>query len=117
MDYIELIFLFHFIGDFVLQTRQMADNKSHSFYWLSIHILVYTIVLALLSWPLFISIQAFTVWILINCFLHLGADFITSKISSFFYLKKNLKWFWITIGFDQLIHIEILYHTFKKLGI
>lgn len=107
-----LIFLFHYIADFIFQSRMMGENKSSNFGWLLKHLVVYTIIIGLLAYPLFPSMLAFGVWIVINFYLHLITDFITSKISTYYYLKKNMYGFWNTIGIDQLIHIVTLYYTF-----
>jgi len=106
------IFVGHFFADFVCQTRQMGDNKSKSFYWLSVHIVAYTIALGLSTFFIFENFVTFTLWLLLNSFLHLCTDFVTSKTTSFFYKKQNWYWFWTVIGLDQLIHIMTLYYTF-----
>lgn len=107
-----LIFLFHYISDFMFQSRMMGENKSSSLGWLLKHVIVYATILGLLSYPLFSGSLDFLFWILLNFSLHLMTDFITSKISTHFYLKKNLYGFWNTIGIDQTIHIVTLYYTF-----
>jgi len=106
------LFLFHFIADFVFQSRQMGENKSKSFKWLLLHVSTYAAVIGILSFPLFSNWLAFTVWIVINFYLHLATDFVTSKLSTHFYLKKNMYQFWNVIGIDQAIHFTTLYYTF-----
>jgi len=39
-----IIFIVHFLADFVFQTSQMATGKSKSLKWLSIHVGVYALV-------------------------------------------------------------------------
>jgi hypothetical protein len=43
----------HFVGDFFLQTKAMADNKYHSrmkgFFWCTVHVLVYTLTVAVFA--------------------------------------------------------------------
>ena len=48
MEIVQLIYILcciniaHFISDFVLQSRQMGENKGKSLYWLTYHIGIYT---------------------------------------------------------------------------
>src|SRR5260221_14530512 len=106
------IFLFHYIADFLFQSRMMGENKSSSLEWLLKHVIVYATILGLLVYPFFSSSLTFVIWIVMNFCLHLITDFITSKISTYFYLKKNMYGFWNTIRIDQTIHIVTLYYTF-----
>lgn len=110
------ILINHFVADFLCQSRKMGEGKSSSMYWLSMHILVYTIVLGFLSEFFFTSATVFLTWILINSVAHFATDFVTSRMSTYFYKTNNLKWFWFTIGFDQLIHQLTLYLTFQHYG-
>jgi hypothetical protein len=36
-----ILYVCHFIGDFIFQTRKMAENKSKSIYYLTSHVLWY----------------------------------------------------------------------------
>jgi len=105
------IFLFHFIADFVCQSREMGRNKSTNFMWLFKHLLTYTTVLGVLSYPLFSYWLPFVVWLIINFYIHLITDFFTSKLSGYFYLKNKEYMFWNIIGIDQTIHFITLYLT------
>lgn len=113
---IALIFLFHFIADFLFQSRKMGENKSKSNKWLLLHVGTYATILGILSFPLFNDWKIFIFWILINFCLHLSTDFCSSRLSSFFYRKKNMYRFWNIIGGDQTIHFITLYYTFTWLN-
>lgn len=89
----------HFVGDFYLQTNNMAMNKSTSWKWLTIHALVYSIPFIFTLSPLFI---------LINGFSHFWVDYITSKITKKLWAKGDLHNFFVVIGFDQFIHSTII---------
>ncbi len=110
-----LMGLIHFISDFLCQTREMANNKSKSIYWLTIHVLIYSVVTTL-CWTIYTqSIQTLIyVWI-VTFTSHWITDFITSKITSYFYLKNNMRGFFGTIGFDQFIHGATLLITYNYL--
>lgn len=91
----------HFIADFIFQTRRMANNKSKKILWLLAHCVEYTIFFL----PFGLKFAA------INGALHLITDFITSKMTSHFWRCKNEKLFFVTIGFDQAIHLTCLLLT------
>ena len=101
-----LILWLHFIGDFLLQTDEMALNKSHSWKWLSIHALVYGlpfyVVLGL------INFKAGVIYALINSILHGLVDTVTSRITARLWAKGERHWFFVVIGLDQVIHYTCL---------
>lgn len=108
MDFIWILWS-HYIADFILQRRVDAENKWHSIKHLGIHIFTYWIAMTFMLYIWFGAIAMPLV--LINVLLHLIIDFITSKISHSFYERGEIKAFWDTIGFDQLLHVMILYIT------
>ena len=110
-----LVNLYHFIADFLCQTRQMANNKSKSVYWLTMHVLTYTTVTTL-GWTIFTldPITLIKVW-LVTFVTHWSTDFITSKGTTYFYLKNNMFGFFSVVGFDQFIHATSLLLTYNYL--
>jgi hypothetical protein len=93
----------HFLGDFVLQSNFMAQGKSKSMLILTFHVCVYTIPLLLLGWK----------YALINGLAHWVVDFFTSKATAYLYNKKENHWFFVVIGFDQALHMTILFLTLQ----
>lgn len=112
----------HWFADFVMQTRAMANNKSKSLYYLTLHVLVYTIstmILWTVFMPLFFGIECSTNTILLAMGLifltHWPTDKITSNITKYFYAKGNEKMFFTTIGFDQVLHFLQLFWIFDNI--
>lgn len=106
-----LLLLAHFIGDFLFQGRQMANNKSSNIYWLLTHGISYMIPLLIV----FLFICPFkTALILtgINVGTHICIDWITGKYTGNFYKQQKFYYFFSTIGFDQFLHLTILYLSF-----
>lgn len=108
-----LILLFHWIADFLLQSRSMALNKSKSNYWLSIHVFYYTVGMAPLVLLIWIrdSFLSALIWLLLNSLLHWATDYITSRQTSKLYVtEKFYGWpaFFSMIGLDQWIHAACL---------
>lgn len=103
-----LLFFLHWFGDFVCQTRWMADNKSKNLAALTSHVAVYTLVLTfgvlfyvglwggLNEWLLYFALANFV--------LHWLTDITTSQFTKYFWAKKDIHKFFATIGFDQFIH-------------
>lgn len=97
----------HFVADFMLQSDWMAQNKSKNWSALSIHILVYTMVLQVACIPLLWASFPFDklrYYALINGVLHFATDAITSRINKRLWEAKEVHWFFVGVGADQLIH-------------
>lgn len=97
---VALVLVSHFLADFVLQTRWMAENKSKSDRALLIHIIEYGLVTTLVLVPFGVS----PLFVAMNTSMHLGVDAITSRLSSHYHQQKRTKAFWVTIGADQTLH-------------
>lgn len=115
MTVILLIFVVHFLADFVFQSSQMATGKSKSLKWLSIHVGVYGLVSLISALIVGFGLEDLSVgivWWGVNVGLHFIVDFITSKITSKLWEEKNMRLFFIMIGFDQLLHNICLVATY-----
>lgn len=101
-----LIFTIHFVADFLLQSDYMAKNKSKSNTILFYHVSVYSIPFMFIISPLYG---------IINGILHFGVDYVTSRRSSKLWADGKVHWFFVVIGFDQLLHILMLMWTYYLL--
>lgn len=103
------LIIFHFVADFVLQSDWMAQNKSKSFEALSAHILVYTICLLVGVIPLLFIIghrggSAAMIWVCLNGAAHMATDYVTSRINARLWAAKEVHWFFVGVGADQVVH-------------
>lgn len=96
-----LVLLLHWVGDFLFQSDWMAKNKSKSNLALLIHVSCYGIPLCLIDWR----------FAILNMGLHGLTDFVTSRITSKLWEKKEVHWFFVVIGLDQFIHTACLILT------
>lgn len=103
-----LIIWAHFIGDFICQTDWHAQNKSKNNWILAHHVLGYSIPLLILGFLVPVSVA----WIIVNALAHFVTDYITSRITSHLWAKKETHWFFVTIGADQAIHMTTLILTY-----
>lgn len=108
-----LLLFVHWIADFVCQSDRVALNKSKSNEVLVEHVTIYTIGLLIGSIPLCIFIldhpggMPLGEWLLLNAFLHFCTDYVTSRINARLYTNHR-HYFFVMIGFDQLIHFFTL---------
>lgn len=109
-----LIILFaHFVADFVMQTDQMAINKSKSNWWLAIHVGAYSLSMLILTAWLDAWSPQIIMWVATNGFLHFITDYFTSRMNSKLYQNNMRHWFFVGIGADQFIHYACLLLTFQ----
>jgi hypothetical protein len=97
-----LLLTLHWFADFVLQSDWMAINKSKNWKALCLHTLVYS-----LTFTPFYGL-AFTA---ITFLLHTAQDAVTSRVNSKLWQANQRHWFFVSIGFDQLLHYYLLAWT------
>lgn len=95
----------HFIGDFILQSDKTAKDKSKSNAVLGKHVLMYGIPFLWLG-----------IWFyVITVVLHFIIDYFTSRASSYMY-NRDIHWFFVIIGFDQMLHMISLVGVLYWIG-
>lgn len=98
---VAVLFL-HFIFDFVLQTDEVAINKSKNNKILFIHSMMYSSIWFMFS--IHLGVLMF--------YSHFAIDFYTSRLTSYLWQKNDRHNFFVMIGFDQFIHVAILLWLF-----
>lgn len=118
LSQIVIILFFHWFADFILQTHEMAINKSKSNYWLTKHVMSYMtgiLPIALLVMYLSGSFVGAFLWWMLNGGLHWVTDYNTSRWTSKLWAKQETHNFFIVIGLDQFIHYICLIGTYTLL--
>lgn len=120
-----VILMTHFVADFLLQTDWMALNKSKRWDALALHATVYS---ACFLWCPHRAVFVGVTWV-----THFLTDALTSRITSALWflpqvgqgmrpewiqveVKATRHWFFVMIGFDQLIHAATIAMTWRYLA-
>jgi hypothetical protein len=105
----------HFVADFVLQSDWMAKNKSFNDNALVLHVFIYTFALM----PLYFvfkyngdNTMIFAGFIIANFYLHVATDYVTSRLNTYLWKKGQVHYFFVSVGFDQLLHYAALFSTY-----
>ena len=113
------ILFVHWIADFVLRTDKQAKGKSKNWDDLLDHTLNYSAVWygTGMLFQIFTNGKAFEVWAvseftLITFIFHTITDYFTSRLNSKLYDKGQIHNFFVSIGFDQLLHYTQLLFTY-----
>lgn len=112
-----LIFLCHWIFDFILQDGKWAERKSYDTLALGKHTLTYSVLWLIPMFPLLGFGGAIT-FVTFTLIFHTLTDYFTSK--GFKYMIRDEKYStplpnlgaFTLLGFDQLLHYLQLYITF-----
>lgn len=123
-----LIFFFHWVGDFVLQSNWMATQKATNLFALMTHVLEYStmwliltilyimVATAFLFAPASYIVGAPLLIFFITFISHFAIDFVTSKVnrklSAIGKREDNYHNLFVSIGFDQFLHLSQLIITF-----
>lgn len=109
------ILIIHWIADFVCQTDWQAKNKSKSWSALLEHTLSYSGIW--IVGALFIISNPIRVvpFVLITFVTHTITDYFTSRLNSKLWAEGKVHWFFVSIGFDQILHYVQLLLTYQLL--
>ena len=105
------LLLAHLIGDFFLQTDEMARGKSSSDTILYQHVGIYIMPFAIIAFYVFPVMIAF-LFLISNLLLHFMTDYVSSRVAKSYFEREKRHEFFITIGIDQFIHVFTLAFTF-----
>jgi uncharacterized membrane protein HdeD (DUF308 family) len=118
MEFLPYLFicLFHWIADFILQTDWQAKNKSKAWKPLLMHTGNYSVVMGIVA--AFILPYGFApviYFVAITFLCHTVTDYVTSRINARLWGKQKVHLFFVSVGFDQLLHYAQLFITYDLL--
>lgn len=115
-----LILITHWIADFVLQTEWMAKNKSKNWGALLAHTGIYSLVwFAVLAFYEAENLIIALYFAILTLIAHTVTDYFTSRINSKLWDQGKMHYFFVSIGFDQILHyiqLAITYHYLYDSG-
>lgn len=98
--YIIYLLFLHWLADFVLQTDDMAKDKSKDNRVLGLHCVVYGSVFMIGTLNFYFA--------LLLGLIHFPVDYVTSRLNSKLYKAGKNHEFFVSIGFDQWIHFATI---------
>lgn len=110
LSLILLIVIAHYVADWLCQTREMAEGKSSSWYWLNLHGGVYTCAL-LIAIETQVSYDKALPWAFLNGAAHWITDALTSRLNAWSWKTGHKGGFWNGVGGDQCLHYLTLFAT------
>ena len=111
-----LVIFVHWVADFVFQTHWQATNKSTNNWALFQHVGSYTITWMVVIW-LSVGWYGYGIlWFIPITFVsHFITDYFTSRLNSYLWKKGDIHNFFVSIGFDQVLHYIQLFLTIHLL--
>ena len=106
------ILIVHWIADFVFQTDWQAKNKSTNNKALFEHVFIYTLVWSPIAIFIFGYNIQFSIFIMTTFLMHFLTDYVTSRINTRLYNAGKIHKFFVSIGFDQILHYTQLVLTY-----
>jgi len=111
-----LILVVHYIGDFLLQERAVAERKSEDNIALIIHVSIYSACFMFFWAYVIFPMSLFILACAITFTSHFVIDYYTSRWCKKFYLANKRGAFFKVLGLDQLVHYAVLFITYALLG-
>lgn len=124
MNLIEIfsIILIHWFADFVLQTDKQAKGKSKNWDDLLIHVWTYSMCwfivgafIQTFNSGTFFTKGAVTLFFLTTFITHTIIDYFTSRLNSKLWSEGKVHMFFVSVGFDQVLHYIQLFTTYYLL--
>lgn len=112
------IIFIHWFADFVMQREWEATNKSKNNLALTSHVLTYAAIwmYASLAYSLYTGNFLFlALFAQITFVCHWVTDYFTSRLNTKLLAKGDTHNFFVSIGFDQVLHYVQLFLTFYLL--
>ena len=116
------IIFIHWIADFVLQSDKQAKGKSKNWSDLLAHTFTYSTMWVFASCLMlgYVNKGQTTSWYVIHALLfglitfvcHTITDYFTSRLNSKLWAKGDVHNFFVSVGFDQVLHYIQLFLTF-----
>ena len=108
------IIIIHWIADFILQTDKQAKGKSKNWKDLLSHTFMYSFIWLIIGLIIFNNINVLY-FFSITFIAHTLTDYFTSRLNSKLWAKGDVHNFFVSVGFDQVLHYIQLFLTYQLL--
>lgn len=108
------ILTIHWIADFVLQTDKQAKGKSKNWSELLSHTVIYSLCWWIIA-PFLPHWYDAGIFVFITFVLHTITDYFTSRLNSKLWADGKIHYFFVSIGFDQILHYVQLFTAYYLL--
>lgn len=112
-----VLIVIHWVADFVLQTDWQAKNKSSRWDALLLHTGNYSIFFGIVG-AFIVPAHQFDeliYFVLITFAAHTATDYFTSRLNSKLWKANKVHEFFVSVGFDQVLHYGQLFLTYHLL--
>ena len=115
------IILIHWLADFVFQTDKMARGKSKNWNDLLSHTGTYSFIwFCFVPFYVLLNLDTYVEWtgtlfVLITFIAHTITDYFTSRLNSKLWSEGKVHNFFVSVGFDQVLHYVQLFTTYYYL--
>jgi hypothetical protein len=109
------IIIIHWFADFVLQTDKQAKGKSKEWKPLLSHTFTYSMIWVIIGCILYLFNLTninFALFGLITFIAHTVTDYFTSRLNTKLWAKGDVHNFFVSVGFDQVLHYIQLFLTY-----
>ena len=111
--FIMLFIIAHWGADFVLQTDWEAVNKSHDDSALLKHTIKYSLVMSIIIGIFtLMTLPKILLFLTITFLCHTIQDYYTSRLNARLWQENRRHDFFVSVGFDQVLHYLQLFLTY-----
>lgn len=116
------ILIIHWFADFVMQTDSQAKGKSKNWGSLLSHTVIYSLVFFAIGGILLsftqqkdisiINFEPLLIFVIVTFICHTSTDYYTSRLNSKLWSEGKVHHFFVSVGFDQVLHYIQLFTTY-----
>ena len=108
-----LFLISHWLADFIMQTDYEATNKSFDDSMLLKHTIKYSLVMSIIIGIFtLMTLPKILLFLIITFLCHTVQDYYTSRLNARLWQENRRHDFFVSVGFDQVLHYLQLFLTY-----
>ena len=113
MSFLMLFLISHWLADFIMQTDYEATNKSFDDSMLLKHTIKYSLVMSIIIGIFtLMTLPKILLFLIITFLCHTVQDYYTSRLNARLWQENRRHDFFVSVGFDQVLHYLQLFLTY-----